>query len=95
MIVAAYVPCMCVVGWLIESNEETSTRDRFIDMLYVALLETLVAAATLIYCFFIMPLFFTLTNAWLQLMWLCVVHPLYFEVGHEVSMALCCASSLF
>ncbi|GAX77988.1 hypothetical protein CEUSTIGMA_g5430.t1 [Chlamydomonas eustigma] len=80
MIVAAYVPCMCVVGWYIEQNEETSTRDRFIDMLYVALLEALVAVATLIYCFFIMPLFFTLTNAWLQLMWLCVVHPLYFEV---------------
>lgn len=80
MIVAAYVPCMCAVGWCIEQRPDTTTRDRVFDTLWIALLEVLVACATLVYCFFIMPLFFTLKSAWLQLLWLCVLHPLYFEV---------------
>lgn len=57
-----------------------TTKDRFIDMLFVAVLEILVAASTLIYCYFLMPLFFTLKSAWLQMLWLCVLHPLYFEI---------------
>jgi hypothetical protein len=49
-------------------------------MLFVAVLEILVASSTLLYCYFLMPMFFTLTSAWLQMLWLCVLHPLYFEI---------------
>ena len=118
LIVAAYVPCMCAVGWCIEvgayhtlsynivivimfniymyqnnnipqtyvyatfaqTKADVTTKDRFIDMLFVAVLEILVAASTLIYCYFLMPMFFALTSAWLQMLWLCVLHPLYFEI---------------
>ena len=90
LIVAAYVPCMCAVGWCIESKPDVTIKERVIDTLFIAVLEILVAASTLIYCLFIMPIFFTLTNAWLQMLWLCVLHPLYFEIltGFIVRKAL-------
>ena len=71
---------MCAVGWCIESKHDVTTKERFIDMLFVAVLEILVASATLIYCLFLMPMFFMLHSAWLQMAWLCVLHPLYFEI---------------
>lgn len=77
MIVAAYLPCMCVVGWLID--ETASIRSRLNDVFFTALLEIIVAAATLIYCLFLMPLFYALSSAWFQMLWLTVLHPLYFE----------------
>ena len=61
-------------------HQTLTVRDRIIDTLFIAVLEILVAAATLIYCLFLMPLFFTITNAWLQMAWLCILHPLYFEI---------------
>lgn len=67
IIVAAYVPCMCAVGWYVESStEEGSWKLRLADTAFIALLEVLVAASTLVYCLFIMPLFFMITSAWLQ-----------------------------
>ena len=81
---------MCAVGWCIEANPDATLKDRAMDTLFIALLETIVAAATLVYCLFIMPLFFTITNAWLQMAWLCILHPLYFEIftGYIVRKAL-------
>ena len=77
MIVAAYLPCMCVVGWLVD--ETASVRSRLNDVFFTALLEITVAAATLIYCLFLMPMFYALASAWFQMLWLTVLHPLYFE----------------
>ena len=80
----------CAVGWCIESKADATIKDRLFDTLFIALLETLVAAATLVYCLFLMPMFFTITNAWLQMVWLTVLHPLYFEIftGFIVRKAL-------
>ena len=66
LILIAYVPCMCIVAWHLENNEAATVRARLMDVLYTSALETIVAAATLVYCLFMMPFFFTLTNAWYQ-----------------------------
>ncbi len=59
---------MCIVGWYLADEEGSTTRDRIHDLLLVAVLETMVASAALIYCMYMMPLFFML-SAWGQLAW--------------------------
>eukprot|EP00955_Chlamydomonas_euryale_P100475 365288-Chlamydomonas_euryale.AAC.1 len=90
MIVLVYVPCMCVAGWYYESDPDTPWKVRLNDLVFVAFLETLVAASALLYCMFLMPVFFQITSSWGQLAWLCIAHPLYFEVttGYIVRKAL-------
>lgn len=63
-----------------DPDETTTPQMRLNDGLITAVLESIVAVATLVYCYFFMPLFFAFTNAWLQMLWLCVLHPLYFEM---------------
>ena len=69
---------MCAVGWFL-AEDGASTRERLHDLLLVALLETVVAAAAILYCQFLMPMYFMI-NAWMQLAWVCLLHPIYFEL---------------
>lgn len=87
-IALVYVPPMCVAGWY-SSSPGATLRERATDAGFIVLLETLVAVATLVYCSLMMPLFFTMSG-WLEMAWLCLVHPLYFEVttGYVVRRAL-------
>ncbi len=82
MCVRRYVPAMCAVGWFL-AGEGASNSERLHDLLLVAVLETVVAAAAILYCQLLMPLFF-MVNAWLQLAWVCLLHPIYFEVTTAV-----------
>eukprot|EP00955_Chlamydomonas_euryale_P066177 359469-Chlamydomonas_euryale.AAC.12 len=65
-------------------------KTRLNDLMFIAILETLVAASALLYCMFLMPVFFQITSSWGQMAWLCIAHPLYFEVttGYIVRKAL-------
>ncbi len=73
---------MCIVGWFL-AEEGATTRERLGDMLMVALLETVVAAAAILYCQLLMPLFF-MVGPWMQLAWVCIFHPIYFELTTAV-----------
>ncbi|KAL6762839.1 hypothetical protein V8C86DRAFT_2511782 [Haematococcus lacustris] len=88
-IALTYVPPMCAVGWYLHDAVDTTLRDRLDDMLFTAVVETLVAASTILYCILLMPLFFLL-NAWLQLLWMALLHPIYYELtsGFLVRKAL-------
>ncbi|GFH28071.1 uncharacterized protein HaLaN_26492 [Haematococcus lacustris] len=79
-IALTYVPPMCAVGWYLHDAVDTTLRDRLDDMLFTAVVETLVAASTILYCILLMPLFFLL-NAWLQLLWMALLHPIYYELS--------------
>ncbi len=59
---------MCIVGWYLEDDESATLKERAQDLLLVAALETMVASAALIYCMYLMPLFYML-SAWGQLAW--------------------------
>ncbi len=63
-----YVPNMCMVGWFLVDAEGSTKKERFADLMMVAVLETMVASAALIYCMYMMPLFYML-SAWGQLAW--------------------------
>eukprot|EP00955_Chlamydomonas_euryale_P078623 363184-Chlamydomonas_euryale.AAC.2 len=55
IIVVVYVPCMCVAGWYIESDPDAPWKTRLNDLIFIAILETLVAGSALLYCMFLMP----------------------------------------
>ncbi|KAG1655107.1 hypothetical protein FOA52_015845 [Chlamydomonas sp. UWO 241] len=80
IIVGLFVPCMAAVGWYMEDDPDATVRERLNDVFFIAVLEVLVAGSTLVYCLFLMPVFFMQTSAWFHLAWLCIFHPLYFEV---------------
>ncbi|KAJ9531467.1 hypothetical protein QJQ45_006914 [Haematococcus lacustris] len=109
-IALSYVPPMCAVGWYLHDAVDTTLRERLDDMLFTAVVETLVATSTILYCTrlldcaqapclqlghvcclaaVLMPLFFLL-NAWLQLLWMALLHPIYYELtsGFMVRKAL-------
>jgi hypothetical protein len=54
--------------------KQATTRQRLNDVVFIGLMETLVAGSTLIYCLFLMPLFFMMESAWFHLAWLCFFH---------------------
>lgn len=66
------------------------TRTKIIEAANVILTDGIVAVATLVYCFWLMPLFYSNPSAWFQMVWVSIVHPTYFEIttGYMLRRAL-------
>ena len=68
-----------MISWL-SAGLDATLQQRIKEVIFIALLEVIIAVSALVYDTFILPNFYTLKSAWLQLLWICVIHPLYFEL---------------